>query len=604
MDDLLRFLDTRLPAMPQAASAEEWLRTASQLREEILQRVVFKGEAAAWRHAPTRVEWQDTRPGGRGYCLKALRFEALPGLWVPAILYEPQGLGGEVPATLNLNGHEYEKDAAFQQARCINLAKRGMLALNVEWFGCSQLGGAGYAHNRLNQLDLCGASGLAPFFLAAQRAFDLLLLHPHADAKRVAVSGLSGGGWQAILLGALDTRVSLVHSVAGYGSFSTRLRTPFDLGDAEQLPCDMATVADYTHLTALMAPRPLLLTHNANDECCFLPDTTPAILIETAAPVYELFGRRDALRLHISRDPGTHSYDVETRQAFYALLTKSFYGLEAAPSDVEIDCAEEMLTPEALAVSMPVQNEDFNTLALKLSVSLPVRHHDARFECSPDELSKRRDTLRSNVRATHYGVHATPGLAMHSGDVTAVQWTLSMDGTWHVPVSELARPGSESTIILMQDGGRADCDEATRTLLQQNRRVIVVDPLFIGESGLRNHNTRFALMVGAAGERPIGLQASQIAAVARWARVSHGPVELVATGRRSSLIALVAATLEGEAIGGVELRGSLSSLKEIIIENLSADDAPEMFCFGLLEAFDIPDLTALVAPRPVRYIDS
>jgi cephalosporin-C deacetylase-like acetyl esterase len=68
-------------------------------------------------------------------------------------------------------------------------------------------------------LELCGASGLAPFYLALVRALDVGLALEHADPKRVAVSGLSGGGWQTILVSSLDPRVTLANPVAGYGSF-------------------------------------------------------------------------------------------------------------------------------------------------------------------------------------------------------------------------------------------------------------------------------------------------------------------------------------------------------------------------------------------------
>jgi cephalosporin-C deacetylase-like acetyl esterase len=40
------------------------------------------------------------------------------------------------------------------------------------------------------------------------RALDILLHHDHADPERVAVAGLSGGGWQTIFFSALDTRVT------------------------------------------------------------------------------------------------------------------------------------------------------------------------------------------------------------------------------------------------------------------------------------------------------------------------------------------------------------------------------------------------------------
>ena len=238
------FAERRVVAMPEVKSAQEWRRTAERLRRETLERVVFRGEAVRWQNAKARVEWLDTIEGGPGYRIRKLRYEALPGLWIPALLYEPEQLSGKVPVVLNLNGHEAAGKAVLnKQLRCINLAKRGMLALSPDWLGMGQLNGANYKHALMNQLDLCGASGLAPFYLAMQRGLDVLLSLDHADRKRVAVTGLSGGGWQTVFLSALDPRVTLANPVAGYSSFRTRLRYGSDLGDSEQHPCDMATTA-------------------------------------------------------------------------------------------------------------------------------------------------------------------------------------------------------------------------------------------------------------------------------------------------------------------------------------------------------------------------
>ena len=68
----------------------------------------------------------------------------------------------------------------------------------------------------------------------------MLVDHPHADVERVAMAGLSGGGWQTILLSSLDRRVTLANPVAGYSSFKTRVEYFSDLGDSEQTPTDLA----------------------------------------------------------------------------------------------------------------------------------------------------------------------------------------------------------------------------------------------------------------------------------------------------------------------------------------------------------------------------
>ncbi len=43
----------------------------------------------------------------------------------------------------------------------------------------------------------------------------------------------------------------------------------------------------------------------------------------------------------------------------------------------------------------------------------------------------------------------------------------------------------------------------------------------------------------------------------------------------------------------------MDSLKDLIEQGQSFEQSPELFCFGLLEAFDLPQIEALVAPRPV-----
>mgnify|MGYP006966867036 FL=1 len=66
-------------------------------------------------------------------------------------------------------------------------------------------------------------------------------------------------------------------------------------------------------------------------------------------------------------------------------------------------------------------------------------------------------------------------------------------------------------------------------------------------------------------------------------------------------MALTAAALKPAVVEQVELRNSYGSLKQIIEQNLGVNDAPELFCFGLLEQFDILQLAALAAPTPVRF---
>lgn len=599
------WLEANLPPLDPVKSVAAWEATARQLREAMLRRVVLRGAAADWAQRPANVEWLETVPGGPGYHLRKLRYEAVPGLWIPAILYEPDQLTGKVPVVLNVNGHDGNgKAARYKQIRCINLAKRGILALNLEWLGMGQLRSAGYAHGRMNQLDLCGTSGLAPFFLCMQRGLDILLSLPSADPTRVAVTGLSGGGWQTIYISSLDPRVTLTNPVAGYSGFRTRIRHHKDLGDSEQTPCDMATVGDYTHLTALMAPRATLLTYNSKDDCCFESGYALQPLLDAARPVFKLYGQESRLRAHVNDVPGTHNYEQDNRQAFYRMVGDHFFaGKSFDPK--EIACESEVKSAEQLLVPLPHNNADFNTLARALSKPLP------RAAALPTDRPaaaawqlQLRQRLAALLHAPDYNAKEFVVATEMKDGLTTTLLRIRLGGTWTVPAVELVMGAPKATALVLSDGGRRGTAAEVQRLMQAGYRVVALDPFYFGECSVAERDSLFALLVSAIGQRPLGLQASQVAALARWtrARQPQKPVLVVAVGPRSSLIAMAAAALDLHSIDRVELHGASGSLKEVIERNQSFEQLPEFFCFGLLEALDINQLVALIAPRPIRFV--
>lgn len=600
------YLDPRILRLAEFKTGAEWEAFAGKLRQTVLDQVVFKGTASRWRTAKTTVEWLDDIPGGPGYRIRKLRYEALPGLWIPALLYEPLPLpsAGKVPVGLAVNGHDRNGKAAdYKQIRCINMVKRGMVVLNLEWFGMGQLNTPGFTHGAMNQLDLCGAAGLAPFYLAMSRGLDLLLSHPCADPKRVSVSGLSGGGWQTILISSLDSRVTLANPVAGYSSFRTRLAHAKDLGDSEQTPCDLALHADYTHLTALMAPRPTLLTYNAKDNCCFEAGYALPPLLDAARPLYKLSGKAGSLRSHINHDPGTHNYEKDNRQAFYRMLGDFFFTEDKQFKAEEIPCASEVRNREELAVELPARNLDFQKLALDLASGLPRNTIPADRAQAISWQKSQRQRLQRIVNAKNLTARAKQIGTQSIGDTRVAFWQVSLSDAWTIPVVELSQGQPTETVIVLNDSGRKTDAATVERWLKRGKRVLAMDLALQGEAITDNRAWLLALVLSSAGERLLGLQATQLSAVARWARGPDGslPVLVAATGPRSSTAALVAAALEPDAIGKVEVLGALGSLKQIIEENRTVNQWPEMFCFGLLESFDVPQIVALTAPRPVVF---
>jgi len=601
--DTVAFVESRLPPLKLDSTAAEWQVTADKLRSAILERIVYRGLAARWRDAPCRVEWKETVDGGPGYRLRKLRYEALPGLWIPAILYVPNTITGKAPLALNVHGHDPQgKAAGYKQLLCINQVKRGMLVLNVEWLGMGQLRQPGFSHGRMNQLDLCGSSGLAPFYLAMKRGLDILLDLPEGDSSRVVVAGLSGGGWQTIFLSALDTRVTLSNPVAGYSGYRTRLHQWSDLGDSEQTPLDFGTIADYTHLTALLAPRPALLTYNLKDNCCFASGHAVPPLLEAARPAYALFGQADRLAHHVNSDPGNHNFDRDNREALYRQLAEHFSGKGEPWTPREIESADELQTAEQLHVELPEKNANFNSLALDLFREFPAKPtppedplQRSAWQANQRELLSKQVAFRP-AKATAQRVREVSGEGW-----TACAWRLQVGSDWLIPVVEITPEGATETRLICGDEGRQATAATVASLLKEKVRVLAVDPFYFGECKIASRAYLFALMINTVGERPLGVQAGQLIAVAQWARDEwKSPVGLVCQGPRSSCISLVAAALEPDSIRSLQLQQPHDSLSILLTENVSFDAAPELFCAGLLATHDLPLVRQLLAPGVLK----
>lgn len=578
------YCEPKVPRMPKVTTLDAWQAFAAQTRRDVLDKIVFRGVLAKqWRSAKTKVEWLDTIEGGPGYHIKKLRYEILPGLWIPALLYQPDKVEAKMPLHLAINGHDGNgKAAPYKQVRCINLAKRGIASLNVEWFGMGQLRTDGFSHARMNQLDLCGVSGLAPFYLSMSRGLDILLALPNADPARVAASGVSGGGWQTIIISSLDPRVTLCNPVAGYSSFRTRAEFPSDLGDSEQTPNDLATIADYTHLTAMLGGRAALLTYNVKDDCCFASGHALQPVLDAAEPIFKLHGHAERLRSHVNYDPGTHNYYLDNRQAFYRMIGDTFYAGDTRFDSNEIPSDDEVKTNAALDVPLPADNLDLHQLAMAASQDLPR-----------DPPKATRGKLAEAVKYKSYHATATQtGEETRSG-AKAVFWKLRMDEDWTVPVTELTRGNATGTTIVIADNGRKSAAREVETLLAAGQRVLAVDPFQFGESNA-SRGYLYALLVATVGDRALGIEAGQTAAVSRWATGQFQFKPAVQTmGPRSSIVTLVAKAMEPQSLGTLKPLEHIESLHGILRNNWMVSDKPELFCFGLLECFDVPQLQAL-----------
>ncbi len=283
--------------------------------------------------------------------------------------------------------------------------------------------------------------------------------------------------------------------MAGYSSFATRAVYPSDLGDSEQTPTDLGAYADYAVLTAMLAPRHALLTFNAHDQCCFAAPHALPPLLDAARPIYRLLRRELNLRTHVNYVPGDHNFGLENREAHYRVIGDAFFPGDKSYPRSEIACKAEVKSKDELHVPLPEMNEDFNSLAQKLSAQLP------RTDVQPT-----RDDLRTIVRAQDYKIRGTADGMESIDGVDVTRWRLKVDQHWTLPAVEFAPAKPQGTVIVVADEGRAATTDVVKEYLQKGQRVVAVDPYYFGESRLGRRDWLYSLLIATVGDRRWGFK--------------------------------------------------------------------------------------------------
>ncbi len=611
---LKEYLIAHVAKLPAPTSAEQWRATAQGIRKHLLDDVVFHGWPPEWVNAEPKFEDFGPISLGEGYRMRKLRYEIVPGFFSAAILYEPMNLGGKVPAILNVNGHEYSagKAVEYEQKRCINFAKRGILALSLEWLECGELFDSENKQEDRHwvggYLDLVGANAVGLFYLAMRRGLDYLYQHANVDRSRIGMTGLSGGGWQTITLSSLDERVQVAVPVAGYASLISEIERASDTGDIEQIPTDFFVNLDNSHLTALRAPRPTLLIYNAQDDCCFRAPLVKPYIFDQVQPFFSLYGSSEGLQWHENTDPGTHNYQLDNRLQAYRFFAKHFRlpvsGSEI-PSDAEVKSYDE------LVVGLPKDN--LTVLGLARSFGRGIRREPIPLAAADREkwAAAEREKLKGVVRCYPVSVkHAWAVANTKEKGVESRSYRvglsngLSATGVW---VKATTSPDTAPATVVLNDEGKRRGGTEVSDRVNRGEQVLAIDLLFTGDSSPEDQPAPLSQrqymiqLLATVGDRALGLEVAQLIAITQWLRQvteTHRP-RLDCTGIRSQTVALIASALEPTLFGEVLVHRGMRSFNYLLEAPVIQLVAPDLFCLDLYKKFDVDRLIALAEPTRV-----
>lgn len=352
--------------LAQFSNRESWDKYARHMRERIQQ-------GAGLTPWPQRTPLNPIIRARRvynGYTVENVAFESVPGYFVTGNLFRPLNTKPPYAAILATHGHagkikkpeDYDNYARFapsMQYRCAALARMGVVVLSVDMFGMGD-----------SILEVGQDAHRHPFSMTIQawdnmRAIDFLLSLPGVDPHRIAVTGESGGGTQAFLLTALDSRVAVSVPVVMVSAHFFG-GCPCESG----LPIHRSAdhFANNAMIAALAAPRPMLVLSDGKDWTANVPKVEYPFLQKIYA-YYEAEG--NVTNVHLAAEG--HDYGPSKRAAMYRFMAEQFGLNLVAIQDADGKIDESRITIEHSG-PMHVFNNDFPLPAHTLRDAAAVEH--------------------------------------------------------------------------------------------------------------------------------------------------------------------------------------------------------------------------------------
>ncbi len=403
----------------------------------------------------------------------------------------------------------------------------------------------------------------------------------------------------------LDERVKVAVPVAGYSSVATKVeaRKYGDLGDIEQNGNDLLAGLDYTHLTAMMAPRPTLLVYDAEDDCCFRGPLVKPLIYDGVRRFFGLYGKEDIFQWYENRDPGSHNYQLNNREQAYQFFSRQF-GLPSIEKETPV--GQEIKSYDELVVGLPKDNLTILGLARKLANGIARRPVPSDSAAKSGWANAEREKLSSVVRYKPVQLRRVWTIAntKHRG-IETLSYMFEMDnglcasGVW---LKGIVTPEKAPVVIVLNDLGRKAAASDASERVDRDEQVLALDLTFFGDAWKDNEPFSYAQILDGEGDRPLGMQAAQLIRISQWIRERAGAqkVRLESRGIRTQTIGLVAAALQPDLFSEVSVHEGMSSLAWVLQKPVTFDEAPELFCLDLYKEFDLDRLATIAAPAQVQ----
>lgn len=557
-----------------------------------------------------------------GYTVEKVVYESRPEHHVTANLYLPAGKG-PFPGVLMPLGHSVNgKAAEYMQRGAVLLARNGIAALVYDPIGQGErsqlldkvgnpaIKGSTSEHTMVGVGALLVGRGTASYRVwDGVRSLDYLASRPEIDPKKLGCSGCSGGGTLTSYLMALDDRI-VAAAPSCYLTSLERLFNTIGPQDAEQnITGQVAFGLDHADYLHLRAPKPALVLASTRD---FFDIGGTWATFREAKRVYTLIGAPE--RLDIIEADATHGYPQAHREAMARFMSRWLKGEDKPITETEF-------TPEKDADlwctrTGQVLDDLRGKSVFDLNSALAADFAKVRGQktLAPDELRKEVARLLGLTDTQPKAVNRTgrdsdlkrAGYILRKVRFDAPGSAVPIAGRLLITDPEDVTP----LTVYVSDAGTdaVAAGGAAEKLFKGKKRVLALDLRGWGDTapavpapgkvpvfGTESKEAFLALHLN----RPLlGQRTFDLLAVTRnlYTWVSTPGVEAVGVGAAGPVV--LHAALFDERVTAVTLEGAVPSWENVLRTPVSHNQLANVVP-GALKVYDLPDLAAALAPRPL-----
>ena len=479
--------------------------------------------------------------------------------------------------------------------------------------GTSTVGGSTNQHSYVGaQTFLTGRSPAWMYAWDGIRALDYLEERPEVDPNRLGVTGRSGGGTQTAYVAALDERVRAAAPENYITSFQRLLQSAGPQDAEQNIFHGLERGLDHADLLTVRAPKPTLMITTTRD---FFSIQGARETAQEVQRVYEAFGVPDHFKM-VEDDAG-HASTEANREALYTFFQQHL-DRPGSPTDLDVS------TVPAQALQVTETGQVNTSLDGKTAFSLVQTRANRQLEA----LDSARGSLSQHVPAAIRSAKSQSGFRAPENEGTLVftgryqrsgytveKYALAREETYPIPFL-LFRPienGPHPGLLYLHPEGKtaqAREGETIERLVEQGYAVLAPDLVGRGAMGPGqlhgdsyiedvSYNRWFASVL--TGRSIVGLRAQDLIQLTTILRERPGVKQdsVTALAQRYATPTLLHAAAFDDRIGRIILLEPLLSYGSLATHEQYDPQWIPVSVAGALTGYDLPDLAAGLAPRPL-----